>query len=696
MRSFLLLSGLFCSLLSFAQTDTLPVFPETPPLLEDVLQDAEEEVDFDFDTYYEPLEALREHPLDLNRADREQLQEIRLLNDLQIEAFLEYRATAGPLLALYELQVIPGFDLPTIRRLLPYVSLRSSLDDFHVPLPRMLSAGKNELYLRWSRTLESSRGFLLAGDTSVSGRFLGDPNKWYTRFKHSYENRLSYGFTAEKDAGEEFFRGSNPQGFDFYSAHLFARHLSRTVKAVALGDFTASFGQGLILYSGFGYGKSAATMEVKRSGRVLRPFTSVNEASFYRGAAATLAFGPLEATVLGSYRRRDGNVVVSTDTTETQDLPAITLSSILNSGLHRTPAEIADEGAFHQLTFGGCLRYSSDRFAFGLNAVLDRLDQPISRTPQPYNRFYFNGNQLWNGSLDYTYRLKNLLFFGETAVDPNGRLATLNGLLAGLDRKVDVSLLQRWYSHEFQSLNGFPFAETNGVNNEAGVYLGAEIRPASRWRLNVYYDLYRHPWLRFRTDAPSRGRDWLVRLTYYQKRKLEVYLQVRRESKEQNATDYFGPLDRLVAHQTLQARLQLNYHLSKALEWRNRIAFGTFREGEDGPTQRGWMIYQDLLVRPLGAPWSFTTRFALFDTDSFDVPFYSFENDLLYQVSIPAYFGRGARFYFNLRYRPIRPLTLEFRFAQTYYPGLDEISDGVDAITGKKRTDLRAQMRWQF
>lgn len=159
MRSFLLLSGLFCSLLSFAQTDTLPVFPETPPLLEDVLQDAEEEVDFDFDTYYEPLEALREHPLDLNRADREQLQEIRLLNDLQIEAFLEYRATAGPLLALYELQVIPGFDLPTIRRLLPYVSLRSSLDDFHVPLPRMLSAGKNELYLRWSRTLESSRGF---------------------------------------------------------------------------------------------------------------------------------------------------------------------------------------------------------------------------------------------------------------------------------------------------------------------------------------------------------------------------------------------------------------------------------------------------------------------------------------------------------------------------------------------------------
>jgi len=43
--------------------------------------------------------------------------------------------------------------------------------------------------------------------------------------------------TMEKDPGEEFFRGSNRVGFDFYSAHLYYRNISRTVKALAFGDY---------------------------------------------------------------------------------------------------------------------------------------------------------------------------------------------------------------------------------------------------------------------------------------------------------------------------------------------------------------------------------------------------------------------------------------------------------------------------
>ena len=90
--------------------------------------------------------------------------------------------------------------------------------------------------------------------------------------------------TAEKDRGEEFFTGSNKQGFDFYSAHLFIKDYNRTIKAIAIGDYAVSFGQGLILYSGFGAGKSSYVMNIKRTvPGCCGTYTSVNESNFQRG-----------------------------------------------------------------------------------------------------------------------------------------------------------------------------------------------------------------------------------------------------------------------------------------------------------------------------------------------------------------------------------------------------------------------------
>jgi hypothetical protein len=41
--------------------------------------------------------------------------------------------------------------------------------------------------------------------------------------------------------------------------------------AVMIGDFNASFGQGLIMHSGFGAGKSSFVTSIKKTGYTLRP-----------------------------------------------------------------------------------------------------------------------------------------------------------------------------------------------------------------------------------------------------------------------------------------------------------------------------------------------------------------------------------------------------------------------------------------
>ncbi|HMQ46049.1 MAG TPA: helix-hairpin-helix domain-containing protein [Saprospiraceae bacterium] len=689
---------LFClSILSLkSQVDSLlpDLQDNAQQLAEDFLQNTDSEGSFDFNTLFEGLEAYLDRPLNLNKASELELREMGLLSDIQILELINYRATAGDLIAIYELQAIPSFDLQTIRNLVPYVSVSGGLDDYQISLGKMLREGKNELYLRWSKVLEEQKGFSALEPGETAQRYLGDPNQYYVRFKHSASNRLSYGFTAEKDRGEEFFSGSNKNGFDFYSAHFFLKDYSKNIKAIALGDFAVSFGQGLILFSGFGYGKSAFALNVKRNSRTLRQYSSVNESNFMRGAGATIAFGShLEATAFASYIKRDGNLA-EPDTSEV-DAIFLSVTSLDSDGLHRTSSEIADEKAIGQFTTGGSLKWQARQGHIAFNALYDQLDVTLQRTPAPYNRFYFNGDHLLNLSVDYSYIFQNYNFFGETARSENGSIATINGLLIGLDKKIDMALLFRHFPRDYQALNATPFAETSGARNETGFYMGIGIYPSRNWIISAYYDIWRHPWLRFGVDAPSMGQEYRVRLTYFIKRKMETYLEVRNQVREENVDRFEEKTNFLLPTQAFQARLHLSYQVSKALELRSRIDYG-FADNPINNRQDGIAFYQDILYKPLGTPFSFSTRFAIFDTDGFQVRFYAYENGLLYTPSIPAYYNRGTRFYFNLRYRGFRDLTLEARIAQTYWKNEESIGSSLEEIEGPVRTQVSAQVKYQF
>jgi len=83
--------------------------------------------------------------------------------------------------------------------------------------------------------LEAQKGFQVRDDGTT--RYEGDANKLYLRYFHAYENNFSIGVTAEKDAGESFFKKSNQQGFDFYSAHFFLKNINATLSRLVIGDF---------------------------------------------------------------------------------------------------------------------------------------------------------------------------------------------------------------------------------------------------------------------------------------------------------------------------------------------------------------------------------------------------------------------------------------------------------------------------
>ncbi|MBR9921702.1 MAG: helix-hairpin-helix domain-containing protein [Bacteroidetes bacterium] len=676
---------LFCL---FSQTLTAQIDSvETSDILvEDILQNNIETSDLDHNTLFEGLEYFRENPLDLNTASREDLEEIRLLSDIQIDRFLSYRLETGELISIYELQAIPGFDLISIKNILPFVKVGGNLDDFRQPLGKMLVQGDNRLFLRWSTNLEPYDGEI---NPDPDRQFLGDPNRYYLRYKHTFENRLYYGLTAEKDPGEALFGESNPYGFDYYSAHFYLRNYRSWMPDLALGDFRVSLGQGLIAYSGFGYGKSADAVRILRPSRPLGPYASVNEVDFFRGAAVRLRpIENLELTLFGSINRVDARL---DDTTFQNDI----VSSIIITGFHRIPSEAASKRNIVEFSQGGSVKWKGKRYHLAFNLINSGLSAPLQRDNRLYNRFYFQGDRLLNMSVDYDWRWKGLHGFGEVAMSDNGAIAHTNGLLAAVNRQLDVALLYRDFAYNFQTLHGDAFAETRETRNEQGIYAGFTWRPQKGWLVNGYYDLYKHPWLRYLIDSPSRGSDWLLRLERFKKRTWRIYLQIRGEAKEFNVSDNEGKTDYISEGRWFSTRLHFEYKITKSLELRSRIGWRTYNPAEADQSQ-GWMAYQDVIYRPRSFPLSFSARYALFETDDYNTRFYNFENDLLYQFSIPAYYDRGSRFYINTRFRATSDLVVEFRFARLFLPNRESIGAGPYKIDSNRRTELKAQIAWKF
>lgn len=689
-----------------AQIDTIAIDASEgdlqQQLIEDIATNAGDDTDeFSLNAAFDLLETYLKRPLNLNKASYDDLLETLLLTPIQINQILEYRNRMGGFISPYELQVIPSLNLEDIRRVQPYFRIGGELDDTNIPLGRMLQEGSRELYVRWDRRLETARGYELGPEDGVQ-YYLGSPNRLYTRFRSRYGNKMSIGFTAEKDPGEAFFAENNrKRGFDYYSAHFYVKGLNRTVKAVALGDFNISFGQGLVLFTGFGFGKSSQSTNIARGGQVLRPYTSVNEFNFLRGAATTLAIGDkTELTLFGSRKQRSANLLEASDTLDIDaDLQGI--SSLNITGFNRTPNEVEDRNAITQTSYGLSLQHrGNQRFRLGLNVLGEHLSNPLDLSDRVDNAFFFEGTDLFNASIDYRYRYKNFTFFGEAAASRNTTpgatdrtgIAHLHGLMIGLNRYADLSILYRNYGVEYQSLSARPFGETSTGRNEEGLYFGLELRPGDHWRINAYYDVFRFPYFRFNVDAPDQGHEYRFRVTYWQKRKMETYLELRSETKGIGLSGEI--IDPVIPRTRFQARLHFGYKITPFLEWRSRIDGGFTEDANEG-RQHGVMIFQGIHYRPRG-PWAFSTRIALFNTDSYDVRFYQYENGLLYNARVLPYYNRGTRSFLVVRYKGIRGITLEGRIAQTFFTDGREIGTGLEATGGPRRTEVGAQVIWRF
>lgn len=418
------------------------------------------------DSYLQEIHHFLRQPINLNYAGAGVLEQLKLLSPIQIENLLSYRKLLGNFLSIYELQAIPTWDLDLINRIRPYITVAQKTPVFQ-SLQKRLHNGERSLLIRTQQVLEKSKGHLLNSD-SVKNYYPGSPQKILLRYKYRSGNLLQYGFTAEKDAGEQFFKGDQKTGFDFYSAHFFIRKLG-IIKSLALGDFAVNMGQGLSQWQSLAFNKGGNIINAVRQSEVLQPYNSAGEINFNRGAGITLQKKNWETTGFVSYRKLDAGFNV--DTLNYEDY----VSSLQTSGYHRTSNEIAGKSVQGAFNFGGNISYSAEKFHLGINAVHNDFEHTITKADYLYNRYALSGRRSGNYSLDYNLTQNNMYFFGELATDENLNKAVISGLLINTDSKVSMSFLYRNISKAYQTLYGNAFTENTHPNNESGFYSGITV-----------------------------------------------------------------------------------------------------------------------------------------------------------------------------------------------------------------------------
>ncbi|TYZ05923.1 helix-hairpin-helix domain-containing protein [Hymenobacter lutimineralis] len=703
-RRLICLGGLLLGLSICSETQAQE-YVRPQPDLDKLMQELFAEPQSDqvpYEDLYETLVQLYQTPLNLNTATAEELRSLLLLSERQIAALLQHRKDFGPLLSIYELQTIPELDMRAIYRVAPFVTVVNvNPNATRGPLwQRILQEDNNALFIRYERVLQQREGYT-APDTTSSGaltsRYLGSPDKLLIRYRTSHTRDFSLGFVAEKDAGEQFVwdPAARRYGADYVSAHFVVQERGR-LKTLALGDYQLQFGQGLLLSSGLQVGKGAETItSLRRSSLGVRPYSSVLESTFFRGAAATVTLARgLQATVFGSRKRVDANVQAATDTLAAFDEFS---SGVLLTGFHRTASELANRKQLQETIGGGNVTYVNrdGSFTAGATAVHTSFNKALQRRPELYNAYEFRGKDNTALSINYSYGRGNVNFFGETARSASGGVGTVNGLLLSLASNVDASVLYRRYARDFHTFYGNALSENTRNINETGVYLGLKVRPVARWELSAYYDQFWFPWLKYRVGAPSQGHDWLARLTFSPTKTSTLYVQVRTRTKPYDSDA--DPSRLLPLPEPTVRRSLLGYYNSDVtpiFSLRTRVQ-GTRYQEAGGPWRTGFLLAQDASVA-IGRPLRLTARYALFDTDDYDTRQYVFEQDVLYAFSVPGLSGRGTRMYLLAEGRLNRHLTLWVRYATTRFRDVDTVGSGLEEIQGPERSEVKAQLRYRF
>ena len=600
--------------------------------IEDLLEQMQEsESGASTESMLQWYEELLLNPLNLNAATRSQLEQLQILSLFQIESLLEYREEYGDILSFSELAAVDGFSRELVETLRPFIALEEAGD-----------AGKVSAYsqlrsrVKWKSSQEGLYRY---------ARYLGGAG------------RFSYGATLESDAQESLLP-------DFVSAHL--KYDAGRFKLL-LGDFVASYGQGLAMDKSFSMSALGSPAAILKRRNDFRAYTSSGENDALRGLAASLDFGArgrLQAFFSAS----------SLDATVTDS----TYSSLPATGYHRTDFQKAQKNALHE--FVGCVNYTLEtlRLQLSLTAAAYGYDRKNARRVQEYNRYQMYDGLYGNIALSALYSAGHCRIYGEAALDRRGNPAALAGMVWSPGYNFETAVQLRWYPKEYIATHAGAYSSLSTVSNQYGVLANLLARPFDGCTVTAMCDAAYHPHVRYRIGTPSFVASVKARCEYAAD-SWSAYLQ-----------DNYSFKDYEDSHRH-SLKFAVTLRPSERLSLSGRGDCVLLLSGEEDSGLHGYRLEKGLGAS-LRADWRATGRLAFwsgvtyFASPSSATRIYAYEKDLPQSFSVVSYGGRGVAAGLLAAADIFKGFRLTLKTAFTHF-----LEEGKADVL-----EIRGQIDWEF
>lgn len=657
------LSFLLCPTLSAQELKTWEQYLEQ-------LADNDDYETEEFERLHEALCELEASPINLNAATPDDLQQLIFLSDSQIEDLYEYIDRYRPVRTLGELLMIPSIDRLRFSLLCCFVYAGEQPQQQHkdtITIKKLLSNGHHELATAMHLPLYERKG--------DHNGYLGYKYKHWFRYDYNSMKHLRFGIVGSQDAGESFFSTPATMGYDYYSFYLQLRNINR-LRNLVVGRYRLSIGKGLVVNTNLNFGKTSILTSLSRTNDNIRPHSSRSEANYFQGAAATIDIGRgITATAFASYRAIDATL---------NDDGSI--ATILTSGYHRTPSEVQRRHNAHTTTAGAALRLEHKQMHIGATAIYTNLDRPLNPDKEKiYRRHNACGNNFLNAGINYGWRNKTLTLSGETAISGNGAMATLNSLNLRLSHRLNLLLLQRFYSYKYTALHANSLSDGGSVQNESGIYLGAEWRMTPAWNISAHTDLAYFAWPKYLASQSSYSTDNMLSATYTNRLwTLSARYRLRLRQRDNDTKTA------LIWHASHTARLSAIYKNQK-------LSYGTrlnLTSASASNHSFGYMIGQSLGYN--GKHLAAEASAYYFNTNDYDSRIYATERGMLYTMSSLMCYGHGIRYSLLARARITDRLMLLAKAGTTCHFDRSVTGSGLQQVASSSLTDIDLQVKWRF
>ena len=597
------------------------------------------------------------------------------MTDYQYYQLQKYIAENGFLVSIYELAAVEGFTVEYVQQIEPYLMAAAVDRNRKLTFKSLFKRPKHKLLIRYAQVLEKKAGY----DKNRNTHYVGTPQQYAFRYNFSASEHITLGFSGKKNAGEEFFKGSQKQGFGFYSFHLQVKKIG-LLQSVIAGDYRLHFGQGLIMGTGFLNNSSG---EVRKTGAAQRPVTAMNQSNFLRGIALQLGNYKYSGVVFFGHRFFDGNVV------EVEPDIFAFEGALTNTGLHRTETELNKRNALFNKVYGGHFRANFKTFKIGAQIVRSEFSLPVLPSARPYQYFDFSGKGLCNASVDYQALIKHHILFGEVAASSTRGYAILQGAIFKIDSRMKLSALFRHFSKNFTALDGKPYSKNSKLNNETGLLLTSEIILSNKVNMTALFDIYQFHWLRYLIDKPLSYLDASLRFDVSVSRNCALLVRYNYKTQNKNFRDE-QPYNQILETQQHRLRVVFSYTFLQYLQFKSEVSGVYNRNMHKKENRFGLLAYQDFGVNISKTGLDLKLRFAIFDTDTYDERLYAYENDLTYTFTINSYYYRGCKSYFILKWKHNR-FEIQGKISRLLFFDRNQISSGLELIDAPHKTEVKMQ-----